>query len=1345
MDRIKSKWSTSKWSIIKTFIRFLILILISINSCRSITIDELYPFGESVDESLNKEADTFVEINLSIPIAYYQNLFPSIFVNDNGLVSFLKEIPIFYNAQFPLQYPFIAVLYSNVDIRNRGSVYYRETKESSLLDRSTNDVQRYFNDGKNFRTQSLFITTWDNVGRFEKLSDLGNTVQLVIASNGTDSYAFIMYPEDGIQWLTGHDNIEYLQHAMTQVGFMSNEGRYYIMPGSGTEQVKNFPRMSNINRRGIFAYHIGNTGYGNIIQPDHDYENSLELNELETCTNTRFPCIPSAECIEFSTGICCRCRSGYYGNGRSCLPENKNIQINGKISGEINNVKLGDSNMIHFYVETKDGRVYSSVNSILADLGYDLQSLLIALGQIVGWLFAIRMDNTPNGYTLTGGIFNRSVDVVFQQTGHHAIIREQYLGLDVFNVLGVKVDVRGSLPTIPSGTSLHMDNYQLEFTKVSPGVLKSRMTVSFNYGPNTLDMPMTIDQTITFDECVNEPKFNDQQQQQISRLNIIRNHIDYDQENQAARYAFYESRISQLSEQNPCSAIQCGQYSTCIVEGNDYRCICNRGFEQIYQENDSIDNKRPTCVDIDECHTRTRVCDMNAICMNELGSFRCQCLDGYVGDGFQCRPYDFPVENECNNIQCGPNSECLPTKNLGPRCICKDGYYGDGIDCEPLRNDIEDCRSLNICDMNAECKANRLLGRYMCICKAGYRGDGIVCTEESESCEKLNNCGMNAECISDEQSNFNYYCSCNEGYVGDGYTCIAEINSDDCNMLNNCHRNAICTLDLEMKTYQCQCKSGFTGDGYKCVNSSFVSPCVGLEGCSPNADCVYDSTMGTNVCRCRSGFVGNGVQCNPSNVCHPNDNNCDPNAQCLFNDMTMKHECQCKLGFYGDGIRCMMDENVDCSVVNDCDHNATCVIDPLTLRYYCKCNAGFIGDGKQCKKHISCNQLNTCDVKAECIFDTVEQSYRCHCLAGFVGDGYSCRPLRSCRDDRFICDRNAECIYNDHTREFVCHCHLGFIGDGYQCAPVPNIEGDYILFAQGMSVLRMPIEMNEQKPGQPLFIRSDQTIVAIDIDCLTGFIYWSDLVKGNLYKATNNGTSAEIILEGYTNAPEGITIDWVSRNIYWTDSFKRTIEVANLEGTLQKTLIDTDLNNPRGIVAHPGTAKLYWTDWNRQTPKIEYSDLDGKHRNLLINTEIKLPNNLAIDYDRDELCWTDAGLERIECIHLMSLIRRVVYAQASYPFDLTVSHQNIYWTDWKTKTIHEINRNGGIPRTLDIPMGGYGSLYGLVAVPQHCPRISNACAVRNGGCKHLCLPNDHGRSCVCPDNAYHEDDICNEI
>ena len=28
---------------------------------------------------------------------------------------------------------------------------------------------------------------------------------------------------------------------------------------------------------------------------------------------------------------------------------------------------------------------------------------------------------------------------------------------------------------------------------------------------------------------------------------------------------------------------------------------------------------------------------------------------------------------------------------------------------------------------------------------------------------------------------------------------------------------------------------------------------------------------------------------------------------------------------------------------------------------------------------------------------------------------------------------------------------------------------------------------------------------------------------------------------------------------------------------------------------------------------------------------------------------------------------------------------------------------------------------------------TNACAVRNGGCSHLCLPRPRGRSCSCPD------------
>ena len=51
------------------------------------------------------------------PSEIYLNPFLKMQVNENGLVSFLTEIPGFFNVEFPLAYPLIAALYSDVDTR----------------------------------------------------------------------------------------------------------------------------------------------------------------------------------------------------------------------------------------------------------------------------------------------------------------------------------------------------------------------------------------------------------------------------------------------------------------------------------------------------------------------------------------------------------------------------------------------------------------------------------------------------------------------------------------------------------------------------------------------------------------------------------------------------------------------------------------------------------------------------------------------------------------------------------------------------------------------------------------------------------------------------------------------------------------------------------------------------------------------------------------------------------------------------------------------------------------------------------------------------------------------------
>ena len=40
--------------------------------------------------------------------------------------------------------------------------------------------------------------------------------------------------------------------------------------------------------------------------------------------------------------------------------------------------------------------------------------------------------------------------------------------------------------------------------------------------------------------------------------------------------------------------------------------------------------------DIDECASGTHNCDANAQCINTIGSFKCNCVQGYSGNGVEC-------------------------------------------------------------------------------------------------------------------------------------------------------------------------------------------------------------------------------------------------------------------------------------------------------------------------------------------------------------------------------------------------------------------------------------------------------------------------------------------------------------------------------------------------------------------------------------------------------------------------------------------------------------------------------------------------------------------------------------
>ncbi|XP_069687047.1 nidogen [Periplaneta americana] len=1310
------------------------------SACLAIPRELLYPHGTGVDRALPRDQDEAAtsEISLQVPIVFYGEAYNSIYVNANGLLSFLTEIPSFFNIQFPLDYPVIAPLYTNVDTRGSGTVFYRETQDESLLQRASESVHQAFSYGADFEARSLFIATWEDVGYHDRGADKVNTFQVVVISDGSDSFVEFLYADNGIQWIQGMAQSSGLPDARAQAGFVSGDGRLYTLRGSGTDQIQNLDKWSNVGVDGVWVFHIGHTGSaGNVMPPD--LEVGSESSTTDSCSIGATTCHSKANCVDYqSGGFCCVCQRGYYGNGLNCLKEDIPLRVNGKITGSLNGHDLSQLDL-QSYVVTSDGRTYTALSHVSTDIGYDMQPLSL-LGGVIGWLFARPVSKAVNGYELTGGVFNHTADITFPQSGHKVTIRQHYYGLDVFDQLRMDTEIRGTLPTIAIGKRIQIADYEEQYTSTSPGLILSQSSLKFQLDGTPVDNPFSIEQVIRYNECQFSPK-------NIStfRLKVTRNFISYEAHEKIIRYAM-TNKVTPLGDEDPCRTgrSKCGEHSSCLVEGDTFRCVCNPGYQYLYGDNE--DEESAVCVDINECSAGTHTCDFNAICVNEPGSFACQCKTGYTGDGSHCDKLP-----SCEDLGCHPDAECIERYPGNLQCRCLPGYTGDGLHCVPLSS-RESCDTANDCSPYGACIFSDIVNNYICVCVPGYSGDGYSCYESPTHNETDDGDLPIPSC---------YFgtCDCPSGYDVQGQICVPKEdisnestneNEVSCNIVNRCHPHAQCVFISSLGQYQCQCNAGYEGDGYECEEIDIS--CLQADVCDPHATCTYNEARGKAICICNPGYQGDGMLCTQAGECSsPED--CGSNARCVWSSIHDQYECICDPGYSREGPVCVLLKDSGCNIINDCDANAKCLLDPSSEKHHCRCNAGFSGDGKTCTADpIGCNVINNCHPAADCVYDQGATGYRCRCKKGYHGSGIHCIPDLSCERDPSLCGDDANCILTS-TGSYECQCREGYTGDGVVCKATPKYEGNFLLLNQGMATLRIPYNPTPNNPGQPITIQYFQMAIGIDIDCIGGRVYWGDIAGRTIRSSKYDGTDVQDFLTSDIGSPEGISIDWVSRNIYWTDSTKDTLEVANLDKKLRKVIVSEGLVNPRGIAVHPARGKVFWSDWNRESPKLEWANLDGTGRSVFVKgAAVKLPNSLSIDFERDELCWADAGTTSIECVGISTSVRRTVVSNCSYPFGLTISSHNYYWTDWHTQKIESAQRpSGHTNKPISVPLGGSGKMYGIVSVPEYCPRMSNACQFQSASCGegHLCLPNGTGgRSCVCADadgESSGEADICNDI
>ncbi|XP_015113339.1 nidogen-2 isoform X5 [Diachasma alloeum] len=1212
----------------------LLLAFLIFPSALGLSKDGLYPYTGGGAETLQVDQNgqlTSAEVQLKTPINFYDKVYNSIFVNGNGVLSFIRSMQRFFNIAFPLDDPVIAPLYTHVDTRASGTIYHSETDNPEVLSRVGGMVRSAFKNTENFEPTHVFLATWLDVGYYNEKSDKVNTYQVVISSNGTHSYIELLYPNGGIQWIQGESHPNGLPDAKAQAGFMS-EGRMYTLKGSGTDQIQNIDKWSNVNRPGQWVFQIGPVPEGQNIKPPNniDMVNKMfpdsNIQMDQTCMTGATTCHSKATCIDYEYGFCCSCKPGFFGNGKSCQPNDLPLRVIGKVSGRINGEDL-PSRDLQCYVQTKDGRTYTALSRIPESVGQDFQ-LLGTLGGVIGWLFAKPMGEIKNGYQLTGGLFNHTAELVYDSTGSRITIKSIYLGLDVFGQLKMEADIQGTLPRLPPDSRVDYGDYEEVYTSNRRGALRSHSSRKYKLSGNPTEYPFTVDQTITYQDCTHVKPSGDN----TTKLKFSRGLTTYEAREGIIRFAM-NTKMTPLEEEDPCiqGRETCGEHSSCVVDGDDFRCICNTGYQQLYEEDGTAN-----CVDINECTAGYHLCSPDAQCINNEGSHTCQCKPGFSGDGRICERL-----GSCDDTRCGEYEECRMI-NEQPVCSCVPGFVKSDQGCFPAE----------------------------------------------DPCNLANNCSPQGECTYDHQKQ-SHVCLCLPGFVGDGYNCYAEQSPEP-----NC-ANGVCWCPPEWEVRDNACVRSQSQN----LGSSTSGPhrdhaCSDHSECGQNEICSYNPSKSRYECTCNPGFDMVNGQCAVAD-CSTNPSQCHVNAQCITT-IGEGYKCVCMPGFHGDGINQCVEDHIGCNVVNNCGSNAVC---------------GY-------------NQTSA--------------NYACMCLPGFYGDGFICKPQASCRQNPEYCSREATCLPVTPSH-FACVCKEGFHGDGVECKPKPKHAANFLLVNQGMANLRIPYFPTAVYPGSPINLAYSQMAIAIDIDCPNGTAYSSDITGAKIISLTYNGSSVQTFMTD-VSSPEGISIDWVSRNLFWTDSGRGTIEVASLETKKRKVLISEGLVNPRGIAVHPYRGKIFWSDWNRMTPKIEWSNEDGTQREVFLQGEsVKLPNSLAIDWTTDELCWADAGTFTISCTPIDNKRVHVIEKDLAYPFGLAISADNYYWTDWKTHKIEAISKHTSERlKSLPIPPGGSGKLYGITSVPEQCPRLSNVCQYENGRCHkdQLCLPDGRGgRTCACADNT----------
>ncbi|XP_063201848.1 fibrillin-1 isoform X1 [Chroicocephalus ridibundus] len=456
----------------------------------------------------------------------------------------------------------------------------------------------------------------------------------------------------------------------------------------------------------------------------------------------------------------------------------------------------------------------------------------------------------------------------------------------------------------------------------------------------------------------------------------------------------------------------------CINMVGSFRCECPVGF--------FYNDKLLICEDIDECQNGP-VCQQNAECVNTAGSYRCDCKPGYrfTSTG-RCTD-----RNECQEI---PNicshGQCIDTVGSF-YCICHNGFKTN--DDRTMCIDINECER-DACG-NGTCR--NTIGSFNCRCNLGFiLSHNNDCIDVDECASGNGMLCRNGQCVNTIGS---FQCLCNDGYevALDGRTCV-DVN--ECALEpGKCSPGTCQNLD---GSFRCICPPGYVLQNDKCED---IDECVEQPEICALGTC--SNTPGSFKCLCPEGFVlsSTGRRCQDLRVSYCFTKFEDGKCSVPKSRNHSKQECCCALKGQGWGDPCeLCPEEADEAFRQICPFGIGILVGPGDARldvdecldpdnckfgqcintdgsFRCECPYGYILQGAQCVDTDECAVGNPCG-NGTC--RNVVGGFECTCVEGFEpGPMMTCEDVNECIQNPLLCA--FRCVNTFGSYE--CKCPAGYV------------------------------------------------------------------------------------------------------------------------------------------------------------------------------------------------------------------------------------------------------------------------------------------------------------------------------